>query len=145
MPTINLQPIPYLSFDGKCREAMNFYAKTFGGTIRLMMSGADSPVACQMPPEFADRILNAQLELPGGAMLYGGDAPAHMPYEGIKGITIALNYSSVDEAEAVFKAISEGGTVTMPYSPTFWAKKFGMATDRFGIHWIINGELTPLT
>lgn len=144
MTSTNLQPIPYLSFDGNCREAMNFYAQTFGGTIRLMMSGADSPMGGQIPSEFADRIINAQLEMPGGSMLYGGDAPAHIPYEAIKGVSITLNCSSVEEGESVFNALAAGGTVTMPYSPTFWAKKFGMLTDRFGVHWIINGELTPL-
>ncbi len=144
MTTPNLQPIPYLSFNGNCREAIQFYEKTFGGKIRVMMSGADSPMGSQIPSEHANRIINAQLELPGGAMLYGGDAPAHIPYEGIKGVSITLNYSTVDEGEAVFVALSDGGMVTMPYSPTFWAKKFGMLVDRFGIHWIINGELTPL-
>ncbi len=144
MTTSNLQPIPYLSFDGNCREAMEFYERIFGGTIRNMMSGADSPMANQIPSEFANRIINAQLEMPGGSMLYGGDTPAHIPYEGVKGISITLNYSTVDEGEAAFNALASGGTVTMPYNATFWAKKFGMLVDRFGIHWIINGELTPL-
>ncbi|MFO1063014.1 MAG: VOC family protein [Pirellulales bacterium] len=142
--TTLLQPIPYLSFDGNCREAMTFYEKTLGGTIRVMMSGADSPMAAQMPKEFLDRIMNAQLELPGGALLYGGDAPRHIPYEGVKGVSITLNYATVEEGEAIFNALAEGGTVTMPYSPTFWAKKFGMLVDRYGVAWIINGELTPL-
>jgi PhnB protein len=88
--------------------------------------------------------MNAQLELPGGGLLYAGDAPGHVPYEGIKGVNIALNYDSVEEAEAVFNALAEGGKITMPYSPTFWAKKFGMLVDKFGVSWIINGELTPL-
>lgn len=143
--TKHLQPIPYLGFDGNCAEAMRFYEKTLGGTIKVMMSGADSPMAGQMPKEFADRIMNAQLELPGGALLYAGDAPSHIPYEGIKGVSITLNYDTVEEAESIFNALSEGGTVTMPFSPTFWAKKFGMLIDRFGVAWIINGELTPLS
>lgn len=65
------------------------------------------------------------------------------PFEGIKGISITLNYHTVEEAEAVFNALAEGGTVTMPFSPTFWAKKFGMLIERFGDAWIRNGELTP--
>ncbi len=142
--TTNLQPIPYLSFNGNCREAMHFYQQTLGGVIRVMMSGADSPMGDQIPKEFADRIMNAQLELPGGALLYGGDAPAHIPYEGVKGISLTLNYSTVEKGESVFNALSVGGVVTMPYSSTFWAKKFGMLVDRFGVHWIVNGELTPL-
>ena len=142
--TTHLQPIPYLGFDGNCEEAMRFYEKILGGKINVMMSGADSPMAGQMPKEFAHRIMNAQLELPGGALLYAGDTPLHIPYEGIKGVSITLNYNSVEEAELIFKALSEGGKITMPFSPTFWAKKFGMLVDKFGVAWIINGELTPL-
>ena len=141
--TNHLQPIPYLGFDGNCAEAMRFYEKTLGGKIRVMMSAADTPMADQIPKEFAHRIMNAQLELPGGSLLYAGDAPAHIPYEGIKGISLALNYDSVEEAELVFNALAKDGTVTMPFSPTFWAKKFGMLIDQFGVAWIINGELTP--
>lgn len=142
--TAHLQPIPYLGFDGNCAEAMRFYEKTLGGKIKVMMSAADTPMADQLPEEFAHRIMNAQLELPGGTFLYAGDAPSHIPYEGIKGVSIALNYDSVEEAEAVFNALAEGGKVTMPFSPTFWAKKFGMLIDPFGVAWIINGELTPI-
>jgi PhnB protein len=139
--TARVQPIPYLSFNGNCAEAMRHYEKVLGGTMRSMMSGAQSPMAASIPKEFADRILNAQLELPGGELLFAGDCPAHMPYEGIKGVTLALNYDSVEEAEAIFNALAEDGQVTMPFSPTFWAKKFGMLVDKFGVGWIINGEL----
>ncbi len=113
-----LQPIPYLSFDGNCAEAMRFYEKVLGGKITVMMTGAESPICDQMPKEFADRIMNAQMQLPGGALLYGGDCPGHMKYEGIKGVSITLNYDSVDTAEQIFNALAEGGMVTMPYSPT---------------------------
>ena len=139
--TASLQPIPYLGFNGNCAAAMRFYEKVLGGKIKVMMSGADSPMAAQIPKEFADRILNAQLELPGGSFLYGGDAPADKPYEGIKGVSITLNFNSVAEAEAIFNTLAEGGKVTMPYASTFWAKKFGMLVDKFGVAWIINGEL----
>lgn len=143
--TSSVQPIPYLGFDGNCADAMRFYERTLGGKIRVMMSGADSPMADQMPKEFADRIMNAQLELPGGMLLYAGDSPPHMPYEGVKGVSITLNYDSVEEAESIFNALAENGKVTMPFSPTFWAKKFGMLVDQFGVAWIINGELTPIS
>ena len=142
--TASLQPIPYLTFDGNCAEAMRYYEKVLGGIIKVMMSGADSPVADQMPKEFAHRIMNAQLELPGGFLLYAGDAPSHVPYNGLEGVSIVLNFACVDEAEAIFNTLAEGGKVTMPYSPTFWAKKFGMLIDKFGVPWIINGELNPV-
>jgi len=139
--TATLQPIPYLGFNGNCAEAMRFYETVLGGKIKVMMSGAQSPMASQIPKEYADRILNAQLELPGGGLLYAGDAPAHIPYEGIKGISLALNIDSVDAAESMFNKLAQGGQVTMPFGPTFWAKKFGMLVDKYGVAWIINGEL----
>ncbi len=139
-----LQPIPYLSFNGNCAEAMRFYEKVLGGTIKVMMSGAQSPMAAQIPKEFTDRILNAQLELPGGGLLYGGDAPSHVTYSGITGVTLALNYDTVEEAESKFNALAQDGHVTMPFGPTFWARKFGMCVDKYGVAWIINGELLPL-
>ena len=143
--TSPLLPIPYLAFNGNCAEAMRFYERVLGGKITVMMTGAQSPMADQMPKEFADRVMNAQLLLPGGGLLYAGDVPPHMPYEGIKGVNIALNFDTVEEAESIFNALAEGGKVTMPYSPTFWAKKFGMLIDKFGVSWIINGELIPLS
>jgi PhnB protein len=142
--TTKLQPIPFLGFDGTCAEAMRFYEKVLGGTIKVMMTGAQSPIADQIPKEFADRILNAQLELPGGALLFAGDAPSHVQYEGIKGVSIALNFDTVEEAEAIFNSLAQGGRITMPFSPTFWAAKFGMLVDKYGVAWIINGELRPL-
>lgn len=123
---------------------MRFYEKVLGGTIKLMMSYAQSPMADMIPKELAHRILNAQLELPGGALLCGGDCPPHIPYTGIRGVSLGLNYATVEEAESVFNKLAEGGKVTMPFSPTFWAKKFGMLVDKFGVDWIINGELLPV-
>jgi PhnB protein len=132
--------IPYLAFNGDCADAMRFYERALDGKIELMMSGAESPMAAQMPKEFAHRIMHARLALPGGAMLYAGDAPAQM-YQGIHGVSITLNYGSVAEAKKYFERLADGGKVTMAIAPTFWAKSFGMLTDKFGAHWIINGEL----
>ena len=84
--------------------------------------------------------MHACLALPGGAMLFAGDTPPGMPHEGIKGATLALQYDTIDEAHSAFHALSQGGQVTMPLSPSFWAKTFGMLTDRFGLSWAVNGE-----
>jgi PhnB protein len=135
--------VPYLGFNGNCAEAMSFYERALDGKIELMMSGADSPMAAQMPKEFAHRIMHARLALPGGATLYAGDAPAQM-YQGIHGVSITLNYGSVAEAKKYFERLADGGKVTMAMAPTFWAKSFGMLTDKFGAHWIVNGELLPI-
>jgi PhnB protein len=135
---------PYLFFPGNCAEAMRFYEKALGGKLEVLMSGAESPIAAQMPKEFAHRILHARLVLPGGGMLFAGDAPAHVPYEGIKGVSIAVDYDSVAQAERVFDALAGGGTVTMPMQSAFWAKRWGMLVDRFGTPWIVNGEPIPV-
>lgn len=138
------QPIAYLSFKGNCKEAMQFYESALGGKIEVMMSGADSPMAAMIPPETAHQILHARLVLPDGGLLFAGDCPQNMPYEGIKGMSLTLNYDSISEAERAFKALADGGTITMPMQPAFWAKSWGMLVDRFGTPWIINGELLPI-
>ena len=138
------QAIAYLSFDGNCADAMRFYEQALGGKLEVLMSGAESPIADQMPKEFANRILHARLVLPGGGVLYAGDAPAHVPYEGIKGVAIAVDYASVDKAETVFAVLAAGGQVTMPMQSAFWAKRWGMLVDKFGTPWIVNGEPIPV-
>jgi PhnB protein len=134
-------PIPYLSFNGNCAQAMRFYERALGGKIEMLMRGADSPMAAQTPPQFAERIVHARLALPGGGMLYAGDCPPQMPYSGIHGIGITLNYETVDEATKTFGALADGGKVTMALAPSFWAKMFGMVTDQFGTSWVINAGL----
>jgi PhnB protein len=137
---------PYLSYDGKTREAFAFYEQALGATIQTLMSYADMPAppagetGCGdgMPPS-GDGIMHGCLLLPGGAMLMAGDMPPGMPYEGMKGVMLALQFDSVDEAHSAFEALSQGGRVTMPLAPTFWARTFGMLTDRFGVSWAVNG------
>jgi PhnB protein len=140
---IMAQAIPYLAFNGNCAEAMRFYQRVLGlgAKLEMMLSGADSPMAAQIPKEHAHRILHARLRFNDGSYIYAGDAPIHMPYEGIKGVTITMNYPSISEAEPVFKALAEGGNVMMPFQPTFWAKSAGMLTDKFGTAWNINGAV----
>jgi PhnB protein len=137
------QAIPYLAFNGDCSEAMRVYERVLGlgAKLEMMMSGADSPVAAQIPKEHAHRILHARLRFEDGSCIYAGDTPLHIPYDGIKGVTITMSYPSTGEAERVFKALSEGGKITMPLAPTFWAKSAGMLTDRFGTPWSINAEV----
>jgi PhnB protein len=137
------QAIPYLAFNGTCAEAMRFYERALGlgAKLEMMMSGADSPIAAQIPKEHAQRILHARLRFDDGSYIYAGDAPVHMPYDGMKGVTITMSYPSTAEGERVFKILSEGGTVIMPFQPTFWAKSAGMLTDKFGTSWNINGEV----
>jgi PhnB protein len=134
------QPIPYIAFDGACAEAMRFYARVLHGKLG-MMTNRQSPFADRCAPEHLDRVMYARLEFGDGTVLYAGDCPPGMPYQGIHGVSIALNFDIVEQAHRVFDALADGGSVTMPFGDTFWAKKFGMVTDRFGCHWMVNGEL----
>jgi PhnB protein len=137
------QAIAYLGFNGNCAEAVRFYERTLGlgAKIEQLLSGADTPMADQIPKEHRHRIMHARLRFNDGSYLFAGDAPAQVPYEGIKSVSIAMNYPTVGEAERVFRALADGGKVTMPQQSTMWAKSCGMLTDRFGTPWIINGEL----
>ena len=137
---------PYLSFAGNTREAFAFYEKALGAKIETMMSYDDMPSSAAPdagcadgPPPSGSGIMHACLTLPGGAMLFAGDAPPGMPYDGVKGVMLAIQYDTVDQAHGAFHALSQGGQVTMPLAPAFWAKTFGMLTDRFGVSWAVNG------
>ena len=144
---------PYLAFDGNTGEAFRFYEQALGATILTLMSYDDmakmpapaSAEGCAGEMPTGDSIMHACLALPGGAMLMAGDSPPGMPYEGIKGAMLALQYDTVDQAHSAFAALLEGGgRVTMPLGPTFWATTFGMLTDRFGVSWAVNGAPIPM-
>ena len=137
------QAIAYLGFNGNCAEAVRFYERALGLGAKLeqLLSGADTPMADQIPKEHRHRIMHARLRFADGSYLFAGDAPTQVPYEGIKSVSIVLNYPTVAEAERVFRTLADGGKVTMPQQPTMWARSCGMLTDRFGTPWIINGEL----
>jgi PhnB protein len=137
------QPIPYLAFDGNCAEAMRFYGQVLGGKLDLMTFG-QSPMAEQTPASARNQIMHARLALEGNGSLYAGDCPPGMPYQGIHGVSMALNFDTVAQADRVFNALAEGGKVTMALGSTFWAKRFGMVTDKFGCPWIINGEMLDM-
>jgi PhnB protein len=133
-----MQLNPYLTFDGRCEAAFRFYERVLGGRIVAMMTYADTPMAAQTPPEMRGRIVHARLAV-GDAVLMGSDAPAGR-YERAQGFSVTLNIDQPEEAERVFAALAEGGAVTMPIQETFWARRFGMLTDRFGTPWMINCE-----
>lgn len=138
------QPIAYLSFDGTCAEAMRFYERALGAKLELLISGADSPMAAHIPKETAHRILHARLVFPDGGVLFGGDCPTNVPYAGIHGVSITLNYDTVEQARAAFAALAEDGKVHMDLQPSFWAKVWGMLVDRYGTPWIVNGDMLPI-
>ena len=133
-----MQLNPYLTFDGQCETAFRFYERALGGKIVAMMTYADMPMAEQTPPEMRGRIVHARLVV-GDTVLMGSDAPSGR-YEKMQGFSVTLNIDEPEQAERVFAALSAGGAVAMPIQETFWARRFGMLTDRFGTPWMINCE-----
>lgn len=133
-----MQINPYLSFNGKCAEAFTFYAQVLGGENVMMMTYGESPMAAQTAPEDRDRIMHARLKA-GDMVLMGADAPPQF-YQPAQGMVVSLSVDAPAEADRIFKALSENGTVRMPIQETFWAQRFGMLIDRFGTPWMVNCE-----
>ena len=129
---------PYLNFNGQCEAAFKFYAQCLRGKIEDMITYAGTPAAQHVPPEWQSKILHARLTL-GDDVLMGSDVPLGA-YEQPRGFSVALIFKDTADAERVFKALADNGTVRMPLEQTFWAARFGELVDRFGIPWMINCE-----
>ena len=129
---------PYLLFNGQCEEAFQFYAKCLGGSIGAMLPFAGTPAEGSVPEQWRNKVMHARLDL-GDQVLMGSDAMAGH-YQQPASFSVALHYNDVKEAERVFSQLSEDGEITMPLEKTFWAARFGMFTDRYGIPWMVNCE-----
>jgi PhnB protein len=128
----------YLVFNGQCEAAFKFYEQVLGGKILGMFTHAGTPAAEQVPPEWLNKIMHVTLKV-GDSVLMGSDAPPDR-YTKPKGITVNIALNDVAEAERIFHALAENGTVGMPIQQTFWAERWGMLTDRYGIPWMVNCE-----
>lgn len=130
---------PYLFFNGQCKTAFKFYEKCLGGKITALMTYGESPMAEQTSPELRNRIMHTQLKF-GDQELMGADAPPEM-FETPQGFYVSLHFTEPSEAEHIYHALSEGGTVRMELQETFWASRFAMFIDQFGTPWMINCDL----
>jgi PhnB protein len=126
----------YLSFNGQCQAAFEYYERCLGGSITTMMTYGDSPMAARTPPDQLGRILHATFVL-GDQVLSGADAPPEH-YKKPQGVSVLLSVDEPAEAERIFSALAEYGAVQMPIQQTFWAQRFGMLVDQFGIPWMLN-------
>lgn len=129
---------PYLFFDGRCEEAIEFYRKALDARVEFMMRYGESPEPTppgMLPPGSERKIMHASLHI-GGALVMmsdgmcGGDTA-------FKGFSLSLDCPDADLAREAFAALADGGQVTMPLAKTFWAPLFGMVTDRFGVGWMV--------
>jgi PhnB protein len=132
---MTLDPCINLSFDGQCEAAFKFYEHCLRGKITLMLTWGDSPLAGEVPPEWNSKIVHATLVV--GNTRFQGSDPAPGSYQSPRGFDMTLNAREGD-AERLFIDLAAGGAIRMPLQQTFWAVRFGLLTDRFGIPWAIN-------
>ncbi|HEX9981162.1 MAG TPA: VOC family protein [Flavobacterium sp.] len=133
---------PYLTFNGNCEEAFNFYKSAFGGDFPYIGKYKDMPQMDGQQPlsaEEGEKIMHVTLPI-GDTMLMGSDSSDAYGHATVMGnnISVSINADSREEADRISKALSEGGKVTMPMADTFWGAYFGMWTDKFGINWMMN-------
>ena len=134
---------PYLLFDGNCEAACKFYEQALGAKMQSLMRYREAPkqpgaADCQVPAGFNDKVLHGRIAI-GGELVMASDAPPGQ-YEKPHGIRMTLNFDQPAEADGVFHTLAEGGKVDMPIGKTFFAERFGMLVDKFGIPWMISCE-----
>jgi len=129
---------PYLFFGGRAEEAIDFYRNAVGATVEMLMRNKDSPEPPppgMLPAGSENKVMHASLRI-GDSVVMISDGMCDGKEE-FKGFSLSLTVSDDAEAERRFKALSEGGNVTMPLGKTFFASRFGMCTDRFGVGWMV--------
>ena len=127
----------YLNFGGRCEEAIEFYRKALGAELRMMMRFKEAPEKQPDLPEcFQDKIMHASLQI-GESILMASDGRCE-GQQTFEGFSLSIVLPDAAEAERVFAALGEGGLVTMPLEETFWAPKFGMLQDQFGVSWMVS-------
>ena len=126
----------YLNYGGNCQEAFRFYEQHLGGKITMMMTHGQGANPNNVPPDWENAVLHARMNM-GETELFGADIPSYKP---MRSAYLSLLVSSIDEAERIYAALSEGGEIFMPMEETFFAFRFAQLRDRFGTSWMILHE-----
>jgi PhnB protein len=130
-----MQVQPYLNFDGRCEEAIDFYKSAVGAEVTMLMRYKECPEPAMAPPEAGNKILHSALRI-GESTIFASDG--HIKGQpAFKGIALSLTAKSDAEGERLFAALAEGGKVELAMTKTFFASRFGMLADRFGVGWMI--------
>ena len=135
-----MNPTPYLTFQGTCREAMETYARIFGGEIETVMVAEEMP-GYDVPEGKAGWVAHCGIRFDGGMLLGSDDLMGGSPE--MAGASVLMALPTVEAGRTAFGALAEGGTVRMPYDKTFWSPGFGMLRDRFGVNWMITTDAQP--
>ena len=133
-----MQVQPYLFFDGRCEEAIEFYRRALGAQVGMMMRFKDSPEPCpegMIPPGSENKVMHASLQI-GGTTVMASDGHAKGA-PSFQGFSLSLDATDDAEAKRLFDALSDGGQVQMPLGKTFFASSLGMVADRFGVSWMV--------
>lgn len=130
---------PYLFFDGRCEEALTFYAEKLGAQVLFKMRNKEAPPEHARTDEYGDRIMHASFKI-GETMMMASDGIPEQPVREYTGFAVSIGLDDPAKGEQMFNALAEGGKVGFPWQATFWAKGFGMVHDKFGIPWMINVE-----
>jgi PhnB protein len=128
----------YLMFHGNCRQALEFYEQALGAHIESVFTYAGSPMDAATPPDWRDKIMHARVTIAGQIVMASDAPPDRQQKHG--GFSMSISVTDTAEAERIFHALAAGGQTHMPLQETFWAKRFGMLVDRFGIPWMVNCE-----
>jgi PhnB protein len=137
-----MQVQPYLFFDGRCEQAMDFYKKTLGAKVEMMMRFKESPNPEMNPPNSGEKVMHACLRIGDTQVMASDGNCTGKPT--FQGFSLTINAENRAEAEQRFNALAEGGQVQMPLNETFFAERFGMVADRFGVAWmVIAGQKKP--
>src|SRR5438093_12166483 len=137
MTTIKNNPVvqPYLCFNGRCEEAIEFYRNALGAEITMLMRFKDSPDPTMCPPGAGDKVMHASFRIGETTVLASdGRCEGRLSFQGF---ALSLTVPNEAEAERLFAALADGGQVQMPLTKTFFSPRFGMAADRFGVSWMI--------
>jgi PhnB protein len=130
---------PYLNFDGRCEEGLEFYQKALGAEVTALMRFKDSPdqgTPGAMPPGSENKVMHSSFRV-GDTSVMASDCHCQGK-PNFQGFSLALTVPNTAEAQRLFTALSDGGQVQMPLTPTFWSPGFGVVSDRFGVSWMIN-------
>jgi len=130
-----MQAQPYLFFEGRCEEALEFYRRALGAEVTALMRSKDSPDPKMAIPGAEDKVIHAMFRI-GETTLLASDGRCQGP-PSFQGFALSLTVPSETEAERLFAALGEGGQVLMPLMKTFFSPSFGMVADRFGVSWMI--------
>jgi PhnB protein len=130
---------PYLFYNGNCEAAFKYYEKVLGAKIEMMLRSDEAPESMPPQPGFEKKIMHGRMSLNGEVLMASDSPPEH--FHKPQGFSVSLTVADPAEAEQKFKALCEGGSVTMPFGKTFFSKGFGMGIDQFGIPWMVNSPL----